>query len=64
MAFVGRQFRIEVGGDEFFVVLLFFHVTQLPGQSGSSCAPRATTPRSTTRSRVPPLPSQSRSTRV
>lgn len=29
MAFVGRQFRIEVGGDEFFVDLLFFHVTQL-----------------------------------
>ncbi|NNH53652.1 DUF1016 domain-containing protein [Promicromonospora citrea] len=29
MAFVGRQHRIEVGGDEFFVDLLFFHVTQL-----------------------------------
>lgn len=29
MAFVGRQCRIEVGGDEFFVDLLFFHVTQL-----------------------------------
>jgi predicted nuclease of restriction endonuclease-like (RecB) superfamily len=29
MAFVGRQYRIEVGGDEFFVDLLFFHVTQL-----------------------------------
>jgi predicted nuclease of restriction endonuclease-like (RecB) superfamily len=29
MAFVGRQFRIEVGGDEFFLDLLFFHVTQL-----------------------------------
>ncbi|MFI9485517.1 PDDEXK nuclease domain-containing protein [Promicromonospora sp. NPDC052451] len=29
MAFVGRQYRIQVGGDEFFVDLLFFHVTQL-----------------------------------
>jgi hypothetical protein len=29
MAFVGRQYRIEVGGDEFFVDLLFFHVNQL-----------------------------------
>ncbi|MGI5190050.1 PDDEXK nuclease domain-containing protein [Promicromonospora sp. CA-289599] len=29
MAFVGRQYRIEVGGDEFFIDLLFFHVTQL-----------------------------------
>jgi predicted nuclease of restriction endonuclease-like (RecB) superfamily len=29
MAFVGRQFRIEVGGDEFFVDLLFFHLAQL-----------------------------------
>lgn len=27
MAFVGRQYRIEVGGDEFFVDLLFFHAT-------------------------------------
>lgn len=26
LAFVGRQFRLEVGGDEFFVDLLFFHV--------------------------------------
>ncbi len=24
-AFVGRQFRIEVGGDEFFIDLLFYH---------------------------------------
>jgi predicted nuclease of restriction endonuclease-like (RecB) superfamily len=29
MAFVGRQFLIEVGGDEFFVDLLFFHLAQL-----------------------------------
>jgi len=26
LAFVGRQFRLEVGGDEFFIDLLFFHV--------------------------------------
>lgn len=25
-AFVGRQFRLEVGGDEFFIDLLFYHV--------------------------------------
>lgn len=25
-AFVGRQFRLEVGGDEFFLDLLFYHV--------------------------------------
>jgi len=24
-AFVGRQFRLEVGGDEFFIDLLFYH---------------------------------------
>ena len=24
-AFVGRQFRLEVGGDEFFIALLFYH---------------------------------------
>lgn len=24
-AFIGRQFRIEVGGDEFFIALLFYH---------------------------------------
>jgi predicted nuclease of restriction endonuclease-like (RecB) superfamily len=26
-AFVGSQFRLEVAGDEFFVDLLFFHIT-------------------------------------
>ena len=26
-AFVGRQYRLEVGGDEFFVDLLFYHIT-------------------------------------
>lgn len=25
-AFVGRQFRLEVGGDEFFIDLLFYHI--------------------------------------
>ena len=25
-AFIGRQFRLEVGGDEFFIDLLFYHV--------------------------------------
>ena len=25
-AFVGRQYRLEVGGDEFFVDLLFYHL--------------------------------------
>lgn len=25
-AFVGRQFRLEIGGDEFFVDLLFYHI--------------------------------------
>jgi len=24
-AFVGRQFRLGVGGDEFFIDLLFYH---------------------------------------
>lgn len=28
-AFVGRQVRLDVGGDEFFVDLLLFHVVQL-----------------------------------
>lgn len=26
-AFVGRQYRLGVGGDEFFVDLLFYHLT-------------------------------------
>jgi predicted nuclease of restriction endonuclease-like (RecB) superfamily len=26
LAFVGRQFRLDIGGDEFFIDLLFFHV--------------------------------------
>jgi hypothetical protein len=25
-AFVGRQYRLEVGGDEFFIDLLFYHL--------------------------------------
>ena len=25
-AFVGRQYRLEVAGDEFFIDLLFFHI--------------------------------------
>ncbi|MCF4119829.1 DUF1016 domain-containing protein [Antribacter sp. KLBMP9083] len=29
MAFVGRQVRLDVGGDEFFLDLLLFHVRQL-----------------------------------
>lgn len=29
MAFVGRQVRLDVGGDEFFLDLLLFHVQQL-----------------------------------
>jgi predicted nuclease of restriction endonuclease-like (RecB) superfamily len=28
-AFVGRQVHFEVEGDDFFIDLLFFHVTQL-----------------------------------
>jgi predicted nuclease of restriction endonuclease-like (RecB) superfamily len=27
VAFVGHQYRLEVGGDEFFVDLLFYHLT-------------------------------------
>ncbi|CAM4210027.1 PDDEXK nuclease domain-containing protein [Pseudoalteromonas ostreae] len=27
LAFVGRQVRLDVGGDEFYIDLLFFHIT-------------------------------------
>lgn len=27
-AFVGRKYRLEVGGDEFFIDLLFYHLTR------------------------------------
>ncbi|VXC91600.1 hypothetical protein BURKHO8Y_580087 [Burkholderia sp. 8Y] len=35
-AFVGRQYRIDVGGDEFFIDLLFYHLKFVAMLSSSS----------------------------
>ncbi|MGC1209036.1 MAG: PDDEXK nuclease domain-containing protein [Ornithinimicrobium sp.] len=43
-AYMGRQFRLVVGGDEFFLDLLFYHVRHATTTSSSSPCAASTTP--------------------